>query len=653
MPQPLSPRISTRLVAAGCMALRVWAFVVTAVVMAVAQNAAAEERQEEPAPSSYGRAPDTVLPFGHFGQPYNRSFQTKQEFLGTGRDAKSDSVPERVRIGLLVPLGSAPDADLGRYSLEGVALALEEANAAGGYHGTPFELVTRQDAGLWGASSNEMVAFKYEDDVLGVIGSIDGANTHIALRVALKVEMPMVNTGDTDPTLTETAIPWLLRCMGDDRQQGYALAHHIINECGIREIAAFRVNDRFGRTGMVEFRDAARRLKCPLRAELRWDRGERDFSVQLDRIAQLDPEAVLLWGNAHDTAAVVKEIRRRKMPQRIFGCDRLASPAFLEQAGEAAEGVVAAATFDPSSGNPLFRTFADSYVERFGRQPEAFAAHAYDGANILVDAIRQAGLNRARIRDALHAYEHYDGVTGLIVFDATLNDIGPVYLATVKDGRFHYAKAEFGADTHSASRVVPYRTLQQSPPVARSPEHRVVPPDVIRIGCFLPLDDMGRATVAGAKRALEEDAAKYPDKPRVELIVHDLSGAWGDNSRGLTSMVFESKVQAVIGSTERRGTHLTEMLAAKMHFPVLSLCATDPTTTQIPLPWVFCVSPSEASHDQSALGYDAACLVLVHVRAGVYGRRTLRDALAASDWYRGETGTFRFGPLGRRIDKLQ
>ncbi len=617
---------------------------------------------------NYGRTPDTVIPYREFHEPYVRFFQEVTAFRGYGRDAKTADLPETARIGVLAPTGSAPDADLGQEMIDGITLAIEQANADGGYQGIPFETVLREDAGLWGGTANEMVAFKFQDDVVGVLGSIDGANTHIALRVALKAQMPMFNTATTDPTLTETAIPWLMRCMADDRQQGYALAHHIFSKCEIKKVAALRVNDRYGRMGIAEFRDAARRLKHPLRVELRWDRGDRDFSKQLDRIAQSGAEAVVLWGNAEDTAAVVREMRRRNMPQLIFGCDRLVSRRFLEEAEETANGVVAVATYNPTAPNPRYTEFLKVFQKRFDREPDSFAAHAYDGANILIETIRKGGLNRIRVRDALHEYDSYAGVTGLIEFDTTLNDIGSVYIATVTEGAYVYELADFAKSARSAQRTIPYRTLAESPPVARvaqvSDTDRI--PEAFRIGCFLPHDPTGKSVVRGLRMALAQ-VDTLPGEVPIELIVRDSRGVWGDNSNALTSLVADEDVLALIGSTERRGTHLMETMVAKLHMPLITLCGDDPTIHAIPLPWIFSVAPageivdedfarrfelqygSEATKE-AAMGYDAGQLLLSAIRGGGTTRAGLRKQLATAVCRECVSGSFRFDALGRRVD---
>ncbi len=634
--------------------------------VALVQGTASRSGESEDSVGNYGNHPDASFPYQNFQEPYKRFFDKQIPFLGTGRDETPAVMPKTMRIGFFAPVKTAPDADLGQWMLEGIQLAVEQANAAGGCHGVPFELIVRPDLGLWGASSNEMVAFKYVDSVLGVIGSIDGANTHIALRVILKLEVPMLNTSSTDPTVTETNIPWLMRCMADDRQQGYALAAHIFGECQIKSVVAFRVSDRYGRLGVMEFRDAATRLGFPLRSELQWRRGADDFTRELDRIAEIDPEAVVIWGNTVDCAAIVKEIRRRNMPVRIFGADRMACQAFLDAAGEAAEGIVAAASYDPTRDDPKLREFVEAYTKRFQHEPEAFAAHTFDGANILMDAIRKAGPNRPKIRDALYEYSCYDGVTGRIVFDPSLNDVGPVYIATVKNGRLVYREMEFANVPGETGGDRPYRALVQSPPKALSPDDGTErSEDVIRIGCFLPLDEKGLTVVRGMQVAIAEDSKRNPEETPIELVVRDARGAWGGSSNSLVDMVFADQVLALVGSTERRGTHLAELLAAKIHLPVLSLCGTDPTITQIPLPWIFCLAPrGEATYRENShrgilepgdngnfyLGHDAGSLLAARIREGNHSRKRLRDALAGDNWYVGMSGTFRFDELGNRID---
>ncbi len=387
--------------------------------------------------TAYGNTPKELLPYRRFQTPYKYFFTEPQAFLGPGREKATPTGLEAVKIGFMGPLGGSAEAPLGRRMLQGATLALEEANGEGGYKGLPFVLVKRNDTGLWGASANELVKL-YDEDVWAVLGSIDGANTHIALRAALKLEIPIVNTGSTDPTLTETRIPWIIRCIADDRQNGYALALYIFEQKGYTRVAMLRDNNRYGRTGIVEFRDAARRLGYPLLFELRYTTGDTDFTAQLERIRRASAEAVVIWGNAKEAGLIVRQMRDMGMQTAVFGADRLVAGEFLRTAGQAAEGVVVTSPYNPDSDDPVLREFQRRYYQRFGEWPDEFAAHAYDGMTILIRAIRSAGLNRVRIRDALMAVKTFRGVTGEIVFDATNNDIGPIWLAEVRQGKFYF-----------------------------------------------------------------------------------------------------------------------------------------------------------------------------------------------------------------------
>jgi branched-chain amino acid transport system substrate-binding protein len=95
---------------------------------------------------------------------------------------------------------------------------------------------------------------------------------------------------------------------------------------------------------------------------------------------------------------------------------------------------------DPTRSDVPWVEFRGRFVKRFGAEPDAYAAYAFDGATMLMSAINKAGLNRGRIMDALRAYEMkgYAGVSGDALFDYTLNNIAPVTFAQVRDGKFVY-----------------------------------------------------------------------------------------------------------------------------------------------------------------------------------------------------------------------
>ncbi len=164
--------------------------------------------------------------------------------------------------------------------LQGATLAIEEANKKGGYRGIPYKMMVHNDVGLWGAAANEVV--KMDDEgVWAWLGSIDDIVSHVAIRATLKLEIPMVCTGDPDPTFTETNIPWVIRVIPDDRQSCYALANYVLNINNHARIAVIRVNNRYGRVGIVHFNKTTTRLGHPIVIEERFKDGETVFAEQL------------------------------------------------------------------------------------------------------------------------------------------------------------------------------------------------------------------------------------------------------------------------------------------------------------------------------------------------------------------------------------
>jgi ABC-type branched-subunit amino acid transport system substrate-binding protein len=401
----------------------------------------------------YARTSEDVAPFGG-EEPYRKHFLEQMEYTGPGRAIPEPADLETVKLGFIGPImatvsvatgGRSHEEALGIKMLQGSKLAVAQANARGGYlkREIPFELVVKNDNGLWGASGNEIVDMAYKDEVWAILGTIDGANSHIAIRVALKAEVLMINSGDTDPTFTETNIPWVARCIGDDRQQGYLLVDYMIRKKGHERIGIIRSSNRYGRFGVREIMDSARRLGHPVVLEMAYALDRDDYTLQLERLKAANVDVIVHWGDARESAVILNQMRSMDMQQPYFASDRTISDEFVELAGANAEGVISASPWDPSRDDARLKAFRRAFRERFDEEPETFAAHAYDGMNMLIWAVQVAGLNRAKIRDVLaHRREPWPGVTGDIPLSAALDDLGEVFLARFENGTWNYLSRE-------------------------------------------------------------------------------------------------------------------------------------------------------------------------------------------------------------------
>jgi branched-chain amino acid transport system substrate-binding protein len=392
---------------------------------------------------NYGKAPDEIFPYQKFQKAYKYHFLVPIQFYGAGREKLPPADLKEVRIGFLGPLSGSVLVPQGLQMLQGATLAIEEANKKGGYRGLPFVLLPHNDAGLWGAAANEVV--KMDDEKVWVfLGSIDDIVSHVALRAALKLEIFMVCTGDPDPTYTETNIPWTIRVISDDRASSYALLNFIHEKEGHSRVAVIRANNRYGRVGIKEYADAAVRVGHPMVIEERFNDGETDFKTQIERIKKTAPDAILIWGNAKESALILQQVRAAGLKQPVYASDRIVSPEFLKIAGSLAEGIVTTCQYNPDADNPKLKAFQANYLKRFGQEPDVFAVHAYDGMNIIVEAIRKVGLNRVLIRDVmvdLKTFQNYQGISGKIVLDQSWNDIGDIFMAEVRKGRFVFSPA--------------------------------------------------------------------------------------------------------------------------------------------------------------------------------------------------------------------
>jgi branched-chain amino acid transport system substrate-binding protein len=398
---------------------------------------------------NYARTSVDVEPFGGT-KPFKENFLSQLAYWGAGRAKPEPESLATVKVGFIGPImqtvsiatgGRSHEEALGTPMLQGATLAIEEWNARGGYlkRKIPFELVVSNDNGLWGSSGNEIIKQAYTDQVFGILGTIDGANSHIAIRVALKAEILIVNTGDTDPTFIETNIPWVARVIGDDRQQAYLLTDYWYRKLGLKRVAIVRSSNRYGRFGVREIRDSARRMGRPVPIEMAYKVGQQDLRLELERVKNSNPDAVVHWGDAGDGARVLNTMREMGMTQPFFGCDRTVSGEFVTIAGKNAEGVMAGFPWDPTRKSARLERFRKAYKERFDMEAETYAAHAYDGMNLMLWAIQAAGLNRAKIRDLIAHLPHpWPGVTGDIVFSACLDDVGETTLARYESGRWVY-----------------------------------------------------------------------------------------------------------------------------------------------------------------------------------------------------------------------
>lgn len=591
----------------------------------------------------YAGAPEDLRPFSKFTTPYFEYYQDLVEYNGAAREIPDPDLKslDDIRIGFLAPLYDHPDQVFGNRMLHGAQLAIDEANAAGGYCGKPFRLVSHndydnwqnsntatagvaRDAAIWGAASNDAVRMIYDDKVWAMFGSISAESTHIALRLTLKAETPLVNSASTDPTIPETIIPWYFTVLQDDRVQGYTLAQHIYSELGLRRVAILRVNDRYGRFGVLKFRDASRRLGHPVVIEQKFMPGDTDFHRQLQVIEDSRVDAIVLWTDVKPAAMILKQMQELGMTQRAFGSHRTISGTTSEElialAGSAAEGFEAVYPYDPMRSDRRWLDFNVRYEERFHENPDHFAALAYDQMQILLDAICRAGLNRGRIRDALAGVETYKGVTGDMVFDPNSKNIAPLFLGRVHNGTIQYRRITMER---------PYARVGEGGVQYFGPVTAQENVKEVKIVVFGP--DANRlvasSNVNNLLNRLNAQGRHYT------LLAIPTAEPWGKASTALVDAVYRDHALGII-ALDRNASHLAEQIGVKAFVPVIAI-SSDKTLTSTNIPWIFRLP------ERTALAKAVNVFAIAEKAAGA-NRGTIRDFLASGS----SMGEVRFDSRG-------
>jgi ABC-type branched-subunit amino acid transport system substrate-binding protein len=574
----------------------------------------------------YTGAPEDLRPFSKFTAPYYEYYQDLVEYNGAARDIPDPDLKtlDEIRIGFLAPLYDHPEQVLGNRMLNGAQMAIDEANAAGGYCGKPFRIVTHndydnwqlsnfasagvaKDSAIWGSASDDAVRMIYDDKVWAMFGSISSESTHIALRLTLKAETPLVNSASTDPTIPETIIPWYFTDLQDDREQGYTLARHIYTELGFKRVALLRVNDRYGRFGVPKFRDASRRLGHPVVIEQKFRPGDTDFRQQLQVIQDSRVDAIVLWTDIAPTAMILRQMQELGMKQRVFGSHRTIGDELIKLAGPAAEGFEALYPYDPTRSDPRWLEFNARYEERFHEKPDHFASLAYDQMQILLNAISRAGLNRGRIRDALTGIENYKGVTGDMVFDPNCKNIAPLFLAHVHNGTIEYRRITMDK---------PYAKVGEDGVQYAGPKIPNENASDLKIGVFGPHAE----EFVQSPEAIRILSSLNNGGKRLSLVAIPSESSWGKASDDLVKAVYQEHVLALI-ALDRPSSHLAEQIAVKSFVPVVAI-SSDRALTSTNIPWIFRL-PEGTPLAQALASLSAA------IEQGGPNRASIRESLAS------------------------
>lgn len=361
--------------------------------------------------------------------PYKETGEAPLEYLGPGREIPEPEV-EEVVLGWFGP--GDPDDPTGGDFWRGAILALEELNEKGGHQGRPFRLVSGWSSNPWGTGVVQVTRMVFDRGAWAILGAIDGAAAHLAEQVALKARVTLVSSGSTDETAHMASVPWMFSCLPSDRAQAPVLAGVLTTAAAGGPFAIAAAAEHDAHAALVELRRALSARRLTPATLLEFDPRGGDLGPLAARLLTSRPEAIVVLAPAEAAARLVVALRGRGFAGALIGGPTLALNAFARRAGESAEGVVVPLLWEPSAE---WDSFARVYENRWREPPDHAAAWSYDAVHLAADAVRRAGLNRVRIRDAVRALAPRPGVAGTVRWNALGQNEGPVGLAAWARGR--------------------------------------------------------------------------------------------------------------------------------------------------------------------------------------------------------------------------
>jgi branched-chain amino acid transport system substrate-binding protein len=274
----------------------------------------------------------------------------------------------------------------------------------------------------------------YEEQPLALMGSVDSAATHLAEQVVAKANLALVSPIATDKSLTLAGVPWMFSCPPADTAVARVLIDDVLGQLNASSkpapqekvrVAVLNSTDHESRmTAREVMKEFSRRGLAPA-VRLEVPPNLKTFTQPMAALEESRSAAVILIASPEDAAGLVRAVRERFAGEpgagriQVFGSHSLGRTRFCELAGLAAEGVRFPRLFVPGTEDNTVARFMDKWTAIYDRPPDYTAAFAYDATRLLVQAIRRAGPNRARIREALLGLSPWHGIAGTIAFDGT------------------------------------------------------------------------------------------------------------------------------------------------------------------------------------------------------------------------------------------
>lgn len=343
------------------------------------------------------------------------------------------------RVGAYLSLSGA-ETQFGVDTKEGIELAVDEVNQAGGVKGKPVKVLYEDDKTNPNEANNKVIQLIERDKVVALLGEVSSSRSMVGARVANGRRVPMITPSSTHPEVTQIG-PFIFRVCFTDDIQGKMGAEFIVGSMGKKRLALLFATDDVYSAGLAQqFRDEAKRLGAAIVIEKSFPKTETNFTTYITEIRDAKPD--LIYAPIYYTAMVpiARQAKAAGVKGDMFvGGDGWDADELLADAGDEMEGAYFTNHYAPDVPWANSQKFVAKYKERFKRDPTSLAAMGYDAAKVLVDAIgRSKDESPDAIRQALQETKGFQGATGTISIDAERNADKPLVIVQIKNKKFTY-----------------------------------------------------------------------------------------------------------------------------------------------------------------------------------------------------------------------
>ncbi|MCF6095747.1 ABC transporter substrate-binding protein [Thermovorax subterraneus] len=367
-----------------------------------------------------------VLTAAGCGQSSSQSQQQGQQ--------QSSGGTETIKIGTLGPL-TGNLATYGVSTKNGVEIAVDEINNAGGIDGKKVEIISEDTRGDQTEAANAVTKLIQQDKVIAIVGGVISSETMTAGPIANDAKVVMITSSSTAKGIPEIGDYIFRNCLSDE-VQATQLAEYAAKEMGLKKFAIMYTNNDYGLSLKNAFEQKAKELASVVDVET-YNDGESDFRAQLTKIKSFNPDALYIAGYYTEAAKIAQQAKEQGLNVQILGADGFYSPKLIELGGSAVEGAVFTAGFFPDDPSEAVQNFVKAYKEKFNAEPDMFAAQAYDAAKILLTAIKNAkGQGGEALQAEMAKIKDFPGITGTTSFTEEGDAVKDVLILKVENGKF-------------------------------------------------------------------------------------------------------------------------------------------------------------------------------------------------------------------------